>query len=293
MRVHAFAEHRKYADEDFPVSCWEGSDLRYVAHWHGEVELLFVSRGRLRMSINQRRVELGPGDLAIVGSNAIHYYEGADEACRYRIVIFSPELTGRPEGWSPRGAGAQSVVRGVSGRVNPLWADIPRLMGTAVREAAAREKAWQAMVHAALWEITARLDRLGLPGEGPLPDDRGESALDRMQKAIRYLHRNFLKPVGLAEAARAAALCPTHFSRLFSRFTGQNLSSFLNGLRVEKAKERLEGTERIVDIALACGFESVRSFNRAFKAHTGQTPRDYRRNGAGGVALAAAEVNAE
>jgi AraC-like DNA-binding protein len=40
----------------------------------------------------------------------------------------------------------------------------------------------------------------------------------------------------------------------------------------------------ILTIALDAGFGSIGPFNRAFKAHTGLTPSEYRRARAGGVA---------
>ena len=59
--------------------------------------------------------------------------------------------------------------------------------------------------------------------------------------------------------------------------------------RVSMALERLRGgQERILDIALACGFQSISSFQRSFRAQSGITPGEYRRgvepkrSGAGG-----------
>ena len=59
-----------------------------------------------------------------------------------------------------------------------------------------------------------------------------------------------------------------------------NFNRLINHLRVELAKEKLGATTSeatpILTIALDCGFASIGPFNRAFKAETGQTPREYR-----------------
>lgn len=61
-----------------------------------------------------------------------------------------------------------------------------------------------------------------------------------------------------------------------------NFTLFINGLRVEAMCERLrdhaardKGAPNLLALALDCGFGSKATFNRAFKRHTGQTPRDW------------------
>lgn len=68
-----------------------------------------------------------------------------------------------------------------------------------------------------------------------------------------------------------------YLSRSINQGLGENFSSFINGARVDYAKALIERDEQsMIQIALASGFGSKASFNRAFKAHTGQSPTDYR-----------------
>jgi AraC-like DNA-binding protein len=68
----------------------------------------------------------------------------------------------------------------------------------------------------------------------------------------------------------------------------RNFSAFVNGYRLAEAEAALgdptQAAVPILTIALDAGFGSIGPFNRAFKAHTGQTPSEYRRARAGGVA---------
>ena len=57
-------------------------------------------------------------------------------------------------------------------------------------------------------------------------------------------------------------------------------SEYLQGLRIEKAKEILNTTHyRVLDVALQVGYSNCSSFVRAFKAVAGVTPHEYRRLG--------------
>ena len=70
----------------------------------------------------------------------------------------------------------------------------------------------------------------------------------------------------------------------------RNFSAFINGYRLAEAEAALgdpaEAAVPILTIALDAGFGSIGPFNRAFKAHTGLTPTEYRRASAGGGAKA-------
>ena len=55
--------------------------------------------------------------------------------------------------------------------------------------------------------------------------------------------------------------------------------SYVTMFRISKACEMLAETELPVsEIALLCGFGGISQFNRSFRADTGTTPRDYRKN---------------
>jgi AraC-like DNA-binding protein len=61
----------------------------------------------------------------------------------------------------------------------------------------------------------------------------------------------------------------------------RNFSTFVNGYRLAEAEAALGDPSQaevpILTIALDAGFGSIGPFNRAFKAHTGLTPTEYRR----------------
>lgn len=61
----------------------------------------------------------------------------------------------------------------------------------------------------------------------------------------------------------------------------RNFSTFINGYRLAEAETALRDPGQadvpILTIALDAGFGSIGPFNRAFKAHTGLTPTEYRR----------------
>jgi AraC-like DNA-binding protein len=102
---------------------------------------------------------------------------------------------------------------------------------------------------------------------------------------LEGLRRVLLLHVGEADvSATAAAYCGLSRQALQRRLKalGTTLSREHAQVRRERGKELLVGTEKsIIEIADALGFATATSFTRAFKAWTGESPRDYRRNSRG------------
>ena len=71
--------------------------------------------------------------------------------------------------------------------------------------------------------------------------------------------------------------------RLINQRLGhRNFNAFVNGYRLDEARAVLADPQRrhlpVLGIALDAGFQSIGPFNRAFKAATGRTPTEYRRD---------------
>jgi len=71
-----------------------------------------------------------------------------------------------------------------------------------------------------------------------------------------------------------------HYMRLFREVVGDSVMDYVNKRKLTLAAAALiETNAKILDIALDYGFDSRDVFTRSFKAFTGITPAEYRRNG--------------
>lgn len=70
----------------------------------------------------------------------------------------------------------------------------------------------------------------------------------------------------------------SYLQMLFSRHVGHTLTDYINHVRIGKAMLLLSSTdERIIDIAMATGFNSRQHFARIFQRYAGCSPKDYRK----------------
>jgi AraC-like DNA-binding protein/ligand-binding sensor protein len=108
-----------------------------------------------------------------------------------------------------------------------------------------------------------------------------------LRKAERYIWDNYTRKLSLREIAAASGLSAPYFSTVFKEEMGENLSNYLNRLRVEKAAFMLLTTEiPISEVAIACGFEDQSWFSKIFKNNTGFTPGKYREVGIHAIGIA-------
>ena len=98
-----------------------------------------------------------------------------------------------------------------------------------------------------------------------------------LRRAERYIWENYTRKISLKEAAKASGLSAPYFSSVFKKEMGENFSSYLNRLRVERAMAMLTGTGKSLnEIAKLCGFEDQSWFSKTFKKMTGASPGKYR-----------------
>ena len=101
-----------------------------------------------------------------------------------------------------------------------------------------------------------------------------------MRKAEHFIRGNFSRKISLSEIAGIAGLSAPYFSTIFKEEMGENLSRYINRLRVEKAsKMLLETNFSLSEIAGECCFEDQSWFSKIFKSFTGISPGRYRSQG--------------
>ena len=83
--------------------------------------------------------------------------------------------------------------------------------------------------------------------------------------------------VSLDALAARSGWSSFHLHRAFRRLVGETPKAYTQRLRLDRAAARLAtGTDRVVDIALDCGFASHEVFSRAFRRRFGRSPEQYR-----------------
>ena len=102
---------------------------------------------------------------------------------------------------------------------------------------------------------------------------------ERVLRAWRHIADNLDDDLPLDRLAGIAGFSPYHFHRIFRGMTGESVQACVRRMRLERAGEELQRSERrVLDIALDAGFDSQEGFDRAFRRHFGSSPSEFRDN---------------
>lgn len=93
------------------------------------------------------------------------------------------------------------------------------------------------------------------------------------------LDRNLSSGITLQDVAAHVYLSPNHLSRLFKEAAGETFSKYAIKHKIEHAKRMLlSSSSKVCDIGAQIGYRDTHYFIRVFKAYTGMSPAEYRRN---------------
>ncbi len=99
-------------------------------------------------------------------------------------------------------------------------------------------------------------------------------------EAADYLAANPTDTLKISEVADRFFINPTHFARLFKKYTGKTPKEYQIICRMDEAAMLLRSTSlSIVEIANRTGFASQSFFTKVFRRIYNQTPTEYRRSG--------------
>ncbi len=280
MRVyHEIRDHSRYGQND--IQSFRTQSLTFMAHWHHDVEVILSFGGHIPVGINGKTFLLQEGDMAIVKSGDIHYYQGEPGVCDIHVIIFQPTLLDVGH-WPPYRRFTRSFFT-ENTDVNPdtachIPAENMALMRTCfqniIGETKQEDPAHSMLMKGFLHLFCGQALRL-LPNEKePIPDEKVHpSGILRMQSAMDWLEKNIKEDISLTELAKHMNTSYHHVSRIFSDATGVTFTQYLHQLRIREADRLLaQNNLSITDIALQCGFNSLRTFNRVYKDHRGHAP---------------------
>jgi AraC family transcriptional regulator len=102
---------------------------------------------------------------------------------------------------------------------------------------------------------------------------------DRFVGVLNHIEANLDIELDIEELCQLSYLSKFHFHRQCSAFFGMPVMSLVKLLRLKRAAYQVAyRNEKIVDIALANGYESHEAFTRAFKKKFKKSPSDFRRS---------------
>ncbi|MDQ0114189.1 response regulator transcription factor [Paenibacillus harenae] len=112
-------------------------------------------------------------------------------------------------------------------------------------------------------------------------EDMDRETQDSRSALIRdiqtFVEENVTRDISLQTIAEKVVLHPVYVSKVYKLETGENISDYVQRVKMKKAEHMLKLTnEKIYEIATQLGYQRPHSFIYAFKKMFGITPQEYR-----------------
>ena len=228
-----------------------------LIHWHPDCELLYVEKGSIDVFCERRRHTLCVGDGLFVPSGSMHYMRAKSPETVLIVMIFDNGII------SPY-FGEMTLACPKFERRYPVPAVYERIRSALLSQRlfcgaeAAREILGLMLDIYRTEKLTLRSEAKSAQSLRTLLEDVNEKYCDyTFESAVTFMN-----------------MSPAYFSRYFHETTGSSFSQYLNFVRTDHAIRLLRtGEMPVTDVALQCGFGTIRSFNRVFKELTGYSPK--------------------
>jgi transcriptional regulator GlxA family with amidase domain len=100
---------------------------------------------------------------------------------------------------------------------------------------------------------------------------------EEIKGAQEFIEKNYLEKITIDQLADKFAISRRNFERRFQRSTNNTVNEYVQRVKVEAAKRKLESSRKNVgEVMYEVGYTDTKTFRDVFKKITGLTPVEYR-----------------
>lgn len=96
-----------------------------------------------------------------------------------------------------------------------------------------------------------------------------------VNEIAQYISKHYAERISLEQLSELFFLTPTHITKLFKKHTGENITVYINRIRINHAQVLLEQGMSVAEVSEVVGYPSLNNFYKQFKRFTGTTPASY------------------
>lgn len=276
MRNEVFRQVHRYSNPA-PILVFQHTKGRHTgvdAHWHDDLEINLVSKGRVRFYVGGQVKERWEGRFCLVSSGEVHSAVPVSESSEdvdtgITLLIQHDFLTSVIPNYDnitfvdPQKEEEERIVAYLA-EIEELY-EGQRDVSVSVR-----------ILGLVCQILSVLLDRCAIE-KGSVDVNYWKDS-ERQKIILDYIHSNYDQPLRQGELAEKFHFSKEYFCRFFKRYTGQTFKEYLTGCRLIHAERMLRNSgSSIVEIAHRNGFPDEQSFIRAFKNQYKESPGKYRK----------------
>lgn len=258
--------------------------IDFPHHWHEEAEIIYVTDGKLLVSVLNSEYIIENGDIVLIHPQTIHairQYE--DCSARYYNILFrfsmlesGAEDTCREKYFEPIYSRKLLMPEHITSE-HPLHAEIEPIIQSLLIRPHHQRFNDELMIKSRLFELMYRVFPYCETADKESAYE--DIVYNKLKLSLSYLEEHYADEITIGTMAAVSNYSESHFSKLFKQLTGDSFTQYLKNYRLETAAERIRNEKtKISEIAMSCGFSNLSYFSRSFLEKFKVSPSEYRRS---------------
>lgn len=245
---------------------FQGIMQKFPNHFHEYYVIGFIEHGQRFLSCKSKEYIIEPGDLLLFNPRDNHACEQIDgQTLDYRCINIQPEIMSKAAfeimGKADQPYFTTQVI--AHSELVPLLKELHLMIMQEERDFQ-KEEIFFFLLEQLMEEYTEQ--------EGPPVISEQSTAV---QAICEFLEKNYSKNITLDQLSALTGWSKYYLLRSFTKHKGISPYSYLETIRIDKAKKLLEQGVRPIDAALQTGFTDQSHFSNFFKKFIGLTPKQY------------------
>lgn len=228
----------------------------YYLHFHRNLEIYGVVRGRVAVTIDGQQNILTDGQIAIVDGLENHSYEIETEAEVFYFHIGTRYLSNLRTLYPKRRLPHWLMDAQYNQR---LYEQILPLLGKTEKIPELKRIGMVCLLFSDIIEHYGTIEKMGNIRENK----------DVVTQVVQYIYDHYQEDITLETLSKQFYLSPKALSKKLKRHINMDLRVFINDIRVQRAVEMLDDPKNhgksINQIAVQCGFSSMATFYRSYE----------------------------
>ncbi len=239
-------------------------------HWHEAIEMLYFVQGKAVTACNLQEYEVKKGSIILINGNELHTGIISQFNSVFYCIQFDPNFFHNLIG--NEYVIFENIIQDE---------DCTKLLDQLV-EISAKKSSVQNIVESKkiAYEFFILLtNRYAKNILGEEDYKKQFKKLDTFHHIIDYLDKHYMEDLSVTDIATHFNMSASYFAHFFRQYGQKSVIEYVNETRILNAKNFLDKEEiSIGEIALRVGFSDINYFSRKFKAITGITPTEYKKN---------------
>lgn len=274
------------ADEEFQSG--EMVDIKKIddnrdeqIHNHDFVEIVYVTEGEGKHSVNGEEFSVKAGDLLFLNYGCTHAFTVTDKMVAYNLMVrveyFTKNMIKDDNLFYMLALTSFEKIQHELNDKSPLVsfdynerADIVNLFKNIENELSRNELGKSLVLDSYINVILCKVFRK------IFVEDR-EKDLLIPKDILDYISDHFNEKISLSDLSQRCFYNPAYFSRLFKKTFNMSFTDYIMDVRLKHCCELLKNSDHTIETIIEeCGFSDRNTFYERFKNKYGCTPSEYR-----------------